>query len=226
MDFMTRFLLKHSLVLVAAFAVFNVAARAIGTLQPPNPALAGFIEGCEGKPQPCWYGIVPGVTTDEDVTRIMLQQGYTEIDDYGSDVQYESDNSVIWRVFVGYVYTDETYSDRLVGGLVLWLDRAEVEIQEVLVYSSEPEIIVFSPNDGEMLLNEHFSMYVPFGWESPSSRVYSLGVSDYLPHRPDLFNPWRGFMPFWVYCQLEPDYLACDYRMEATPPAPISTPHN
>lgn len=45
---MTHFLLKLSLILVAAFAVFNVAARALGTLQPPNPALAGFTEGCEG----------------------------------------------------------------------------------------------------------------------------------------------------------------------------------
>lgn len=74
---MTRFLLKLSLILLAAFAVFNVAARAFGTLQPPNPALAGFTEGCEGKPQPCWYGIVPGVTTEAEAISRLELRGFT-----------------------------------------------------------------------------------------------------------------------------------------------------
>jgi hypothetical protein len=40
-----------------------MAARALGGTQPTHPALRGFTEGCEGKPQPCWYGIVPDQNT-------------------------------------------------------------------------------------------------------------------------------------------------------------------
>jgi hypothetical protein len=63
--------LKVSLTLVVILLTFNIAAMVIGSLQPPNPALRGFIEGCEDKPQPCWYGVVPGVTTAKNATEIL-----------------------------------------------------------------------------------------------------------------------------------------------------------
>jgi hypothetical protein len=57
---LTRFYIKLILPIAFACLIFTLTARAIGTTQPTNPALRGFIEGCENKPQPCWYGIVPG----------------------------------------------------------------------------------------------------------------------------------------------------------------------
>src|SRR5689334_17247061 len=53
---------KVTVILIAVLMVVCIEAKAVGALQPPNPALRGFVEGCEDKPQPCWYGIVPGVT--------------------------------------------------------------------------------------------------------------------------------------------------------------------
>jgi hypothetical protein len=47
------------LILCAALAW---TARAYGMTLPPNPALAGFRDGCAGLPGSCWYGIVPGQT--------------------------------------------------------------------------------------------------------------------------------------------------------------------
>jgi hypothetical protein len=70
---MTRVYLKLSFPLLVVFAVVGLAARALGGTQPTHPALRGFTEGCEGKPQPCWYGIVPAVTSmgtaKENLTR-------------------------------------------------------------------------------------------------------------------------------------------------------------
>lgn len=63
--------LKLSIIVLALFLVGSIAAKAIGSLQPINPALRGFTEGCEDKPQPCWYGIVPGVTAANNVTEIL-----------------------------------------------------------------------------------------------------------------------------------------------------------
>ena len=54
--------LKTALLLLILLLTVSIAGKAIGSLQPPNPVLRGFTEGCEGKAQPCWYGIVPGIT--------------------------------------------------------------------------------------------------------------------------------------------------------------------
>jgi hypothetical protein len=102
-------LLKISTYLVAILLTVSIAAKALGSLQPPNPALRGFTEGCEDKPQPCWYGIVPGVTSrSEVVTKLSeAKTNYIRVkdsprDDYyaGSplcnfQVNYPSDNTVI-----------------------------------------------------------------------------------------------------------------------------------
>jgi hypothetical protein len=59
---MNRFYAQWIPVLLVIFAAAALAARIAGGAQPTHPALRGFSEGCEGKPQPCWYGILPGVT--------------------------------------------------------------------------------------------------------------------------------------------------------------------
>jgi hypothetical protein len=68
-------MLKLSLRLIFVFTLLNLLTRAFGYAQPPNPALRGFSEGCAGKPQPCWYGIVPGVTTGREAETRLLKQG-------------------------------------------------------------------------------------------------------------------------------------------------------
>jgi hypothetical protein len=71
-----RFYLKLNLPIAIIFLGLSLAARALGTTQPPNPALSGFTEGCEDKPQPCWYGIVPGVTNWEDSLPVIEAHGF------------------------------------------------------------------------------------------------------------------------------------------------------
>jgi hypothetical protein len=73
---MLRFLLKLTLLMTLALAVTSLAVRAIGSTQPPNPSLRGFTEGCEDKPQPCWYGIVPDVTTVQVAVDELKLLGY------------------------------------------------------------------------------------------------------------------------------------------------------
>jgi hypothetical protein len=68
---------KVTLILVALLMVVSMGAKVVGALQPPNPALRGFVEGCEGQPQPCWYGIVPGVTDEEAARSNAKNAGYS-----------------------------------------------------------------------------------------------------------------------------------------------------
>jgi hypothetical protein len=74
---MIRAFWKISLLCIFFLTSINVVIRALGTFQPPNPALRGFVEGCEGKPQPCWYGIVPGVTDEESARSNAKKAGYS-----------------------------------------------------------------------------------------------------------------------------------------------------
>jgi hypothetical protein len=74
---MIHFHLKPIILIVFIFITLSLMARALGTTQPPNPVLRGFTEGCEGQTQPCWYGIVPGVTKREYViTQLAKNMGY------------------------------------------------------------------------------------------------------------------------------------------------------
>lgn len=81
---MTRFLLKFSLVLLAAFAVLSAAPSILGRTTPHNSTLAGFTEGCENQSQPCWYGVVPGETTDTEAYDLLKERSFsiTQTDDY------------------------------------------------------------------------------------------------------------------------------------------------
>jgi hypothetical protein len=63
---------------VIAFSVISAAMIALGGTQPPHPALRGFIEGCEGVPQPCWYGIIPMETTFADAVTRLTELGFKE----------------------------------------------------------------------------------------------------------------------------------------------------
>src|SRR5262249_45342172 len=57
---------------------------ALGNTQPIHPALRGFVEGCEGILQPCWYGIIPGVTTFETAVNRIKTMNYK----WDYDVEY------------------------------------------------------------------------------------------------------------------------------------------
>jgi hypothetical protein len=74
--------LKASFVLLTLFLAVTIAAKAIGSFQPPNPAMRGFIEGCEDKPQPCWYGIVLNSTTEQEAIPILEKMGYVSAETF------------------------------------------------------------------------------------------------------------------------------------------------
>jgi hypothetical protein len=85
------------MVVVLIFTALAVIARSIGALQPPNPALRGFIEGCEDKPQPCWYGIVPGVTIAKEAQKILEGLGYAVASTDAEEIYLVSDHSAFCR---------------------------------------------------------------------------------------------------------------------------------
>jgi hypothetical protein len=68
---MLRFCIHLSLLLIAVSGLLAITMSALASTQPMHPALRGFVEGCENVSQPCWYGIVPGVTSAQEADRII-----------------------------------------------------------------------------------------------------------------------------------------------------------
>jgi hypothetical protein len=66
-----------TLTTIVLFA-FNLLVSKLGSFQSLNPTLTGFVEQCEGKPQPCWYGIVPRVTTGDEARQTLEAISYVQ----------------------------------------------------------------------------------------------------------------------------------------------------
>jgi hypothetical protein len=73
---MSRLLFRFALIIIFLLTLISLVTRTLGSTQPSNPLMSGFTKGCESQPQPCWYGIVPGVTTMEEVRDRLLSNGY------------------------------------------------------------------------------------------------------------------------------------------------------
>jgi hypothetical protein len=62
---------------IGVFVALILLMSMFGSTQPIHPALGGFVEGCEGVPQPCWNGIVPGITSVKEIKIILLSLKYS-----------------------------------------------------------------------------------------------------------------------------------------------------
>lgn len=206
---MIRHLFKLNVLMLVIFALLSSAAHVVGMTQPQNQVLADFSEGCEGKPQACWYGIVPGVTSMTDVKYKMSQ--YTQAHELPAlpfRLAYQLSN-------VAQVYFDSLYNIT-VDHIILKLDD-HISTGEVLGALGPPDRILFRTG------TEPIS-YI-FHYETADMHVVMLEKqSDILnPHRDTsvlmdmsaLLQPlptagfrWHGFAPFWKYCQAEARQIA------------------
>lgn len=73
---MSRMLLKYATLIIFLLTLIGFVIRIAGTTQRPPLVMQGFTEGCTDQPQPCWYGIIPGVTTSADLQEKVLRSGY------------------------------------------------------------------------------------------------------------------------------------------------------
>ena len=110
---MLSFILKIALVVTVALLVTNLAACA--TLQPPppqppHPVLLGFDVDCENKPDPCWFGIVPGVTP--------IEEGHERLRRYVYQTNEAADESQP-RILPECVVTTEPMPDNQVWGTLV-----------------------------------------------------------------------------------------------------------
>jgi hypothetical protein len=188
--------LKITTVLIILFLTVNMAAKAIGSSQPPNPALQEFITGCQGRLFPCWNGIVPGVTTVEEAHEILNLEFNTRSK---SSPRYTID------FFKSYSPLACPGSMTVVDNVVNTIDlpiceKVSIQAGELIAVLGMPPTQAFVNADRPPAFafgNDREFFYSEFSLDDV---VGDISIS-YVNTRP---LKWRGLIPQWRYCQLEP----------------------
>lgn len=197
--------------LVVVAALVCLGAAALGHLQMPDPALAGFDAVCRAENRPCWQGIVPGVTLIGEAREVVEGLGY------------QPDNSNIELSDRVFVYRSEALRPGCIDvyyvpatGLVesVVLRCSTVSIGEVMVQAGKPTERWGRLNIYEALYYRQrmvVTLRYGQGQITPGHTVDAIYVR---AQEKNLFNPplaigWHGFAPVWRYCQLEADFPLC-----------------
>lgn len=213
---MPRFLLALTATLTALTFALALTARAWSETQRPHPALRGFVEGCDGKPQPCWFGIVPGETSVRDVTDILTRLGYAVSDRAGSMRIYTtlSPSESPGDVTFGIDATDCSAVDcTTVPIQYLYLfDWNLVQLGDVMSALGSPSKVYAGPTEHYLSFGTaHLEVVPRRAWSSPFHPVKTLllpGMAAFNERATG--QPWRGFVQFGLYCRLEPTFADCD----------------
>jgi hypothetical protein len=203
---------KLIIALTVPFLALNVAARALGSTQPPNPVLEGFAVGCEGKPQPCWYGIVPGVTTVIEIDTILKDLGFSFVE----ELPYMHN---VWRfsyrydVFKCSVFVQKNLQDEPFESESVKIDCLNMRLGDLILIIGTPQTFYLTGwnfKDEKLIAGLQFIStdlskcldfmpnakvdYVELG--SHSFFIYPQSSSD----NRDI--SWHGFMPYTQYVKL------------------------
>lgn len=196
---MIRFYLKLIPIFAVIFLALTLTARALGTTQPPNPALRGFTEGCEDKPQPCWYGIVPGVTNGIEVKNYLVSFNYIQFEEDFPLVDFYDPLNPATKCDLRITYLSEKGAVNVIElhncpGIQLG-DTMQIMGSPVSIFPYEiGNTLFFAPTLQAVLENESLSSFSKitdvFLW--PKATVFG-----------QLTVNWAGFIPQSRYCRLQ-----------------------
>ncbi|MEZ4670297.1 MAG: hypothetical protein R3E39_20515 [Anaerolineae bacterium] len=189
-------MLRFVFLLIVIFSGASLTARALGGSQPPGSELVGFTSGCEGLPQPCWYGVVPGITTVDEANRLWAIQGYTESADGLGTLIYWKTGNLCSRLWVG-------RSDNIVMRIGMPLCN-DIRLGYVAMQFDNAFHIV--TQSGVTLLEGQVALAMGAGTSqcidfNPFGRVAQIWMSaesEVRNSRPNL-PLWRGYQPFNHY---------------------------
>ncbi len=200
---LTRLYLKWTPLFAIAFLALMAAAWWVGAAQPPNPALDGFVEGCDGKAQPCWYGIVPGQTTDAEIYHLLAFAGEPEF----SRSIFSRDFTLIFTLPPPWPYCRATFEfvdAVVVRGEIIVCRQPDIRVGDLtILLEHEEKKVSLPPHElvyGTVGINVD-------GWPTPYSRISYIDLRP-LDARFQPF-PWRGFVSQNRYCRLISDYPLC-----------------
>ncbi len=199
-----RLVIRLSIVMLISSCVFNMLAVAAGNAQPPSPALNGFHADCDNQPQPCWYGIILSETPIGDARDKVEMMGYfsnnlgLELSDHV--FSYRSDTTFPECVDLTYFFlrTDP-----------ILLRCTGLRIGDVVSALGIPQYRYSIGGQVENWGYDGVMVRLTPGWSISAFQPIQHIVISKRDTVGSLIAPWRGLLPHWKYCQLEPDYPGC-----------------
>jgi hypothetical protein len=202
--------------LVAAFVVINSVVVVFTRARPTTPAMAGFATGCADNTSPCWFGIVPGMTTFAEARQRLQEAGYMAglINDPLNQQYFYSTELVPGCVRVSFARASD-----VVTYLRLYCLK-NATVGEITASLGLPDSVVFNFSlygDVEYLTYDHnkatggMTIIAGVDWRTLHTPITTIEMF----HR-SVFSPlsvvtstWHGFVSMRRFCQLEPDYPRC-----------------
>ncbi len=208
---MPRFLLALTVTLTALSFALALTARAWGETQPPHPALRGFVEGCEGKPQPCWYGIVPRVMTVDEAKAILSTFGW----DFPEPVFSDDPTVSVW---IPLTSKDDSFPcpakalliQREPNPIVMQINIDDCTIKLGDFVNTFPDNLRLASAYLYTALYQEWNLTAYYdGSLSPYTPIKSLVVAEYERFWGETYSEWNGFMTLAQICRLHPFSGAC-----------------
>jgi hypothetical protein len=201
-----RRLLATSVIVLAAMLTLSALAMRVGAaIYEPPSALAGF-GTCDG--QPCWHGIIPGLTPFENVDGIMRGLGYEQ-----ALVTYAT------RDIFSVRYTKpareagdcdvEIANNEGVVSAIQFVQCSDIRLGDTMLAVGIPSHVGSGP------LTFSLDGFFAFPSQIYSARydnncpniarayadIDTISLQGGFPQPFKRFPTWHGFMPYWVYSQ-------------------------
>jgi hypothetical protein len=208
---LARLYVKLTLPYTSLFLALALFARLLGSLQPLNPVLEGFTVGCEDKPQPCWYGIVPRVTTVEYARTILENMHYqVAYSQSGSTSHLQATNHLNDCLILGdgtnntliHLSVSHCYEWHL-GHYMIHFGLPQTQFACIYANSSRPRLYYQYDNRAIILNVSDKSSRIPFDNLSAYNIIRDFVLVDTGGVLDESYT-WRGFSPKWHYCLFDP----------------------
>jgi hypothetical protein len=182
--------------------IISLTVRALGNTQQPN-TLSGFVEGCEGKPQPCWYGItlypinIPKKLSE--LNFIYQENGriegtfsaHTEMGCAVSMLYIPRNGSITSFSIMGCgAKVGELIDDVLGNPDYVYLEMGQSAQRVVMRYIFDNQIMEIRPYFATSFSPNSFIEIITFRFcDEMKSTCQGMG--------------WRGYLTAWDYCNLD-----------------------
>ncbi|MBZ0288458.1 MAG: hypothetical protein K8I30_12650, partial [Anaerolineae bacterium] len=194
---MLRLGCKISLSMILISGLLAVSARGLGVTRAPNPALQAFQTGCEDQPQPCWFGIVPGKTTEAEINQLLAFAGEPEL----SRSIFSRDFTLIFTLPQPWPYCRAAFffvDNVAIRGEIALCREPDIRVGDLAALQHHQDWIISLPPDE--LIYDHLATNVE-GWPAPFRRINFISL---LPADARFQHyPWHGFISQRAYCQHE-----------------------
>lgn len=167
-----------------------------------HPALVGFVEACNGQPQPCWYGIVPGVTTGQEAANRLSFAGQSRVAFNELTEAY----AVYYRPprSSGFCFVAMDVADKIVQYVQLQpCDDMQMQLGDfaALFGTQGQTITLLDIVFGGVRVKTRW-------WGEPQAGISHVSLVAQARQDDPLYQ-WHGFVDLWRYCQFEPAYPLC-----------------